>query len=190
MPNLNPISTKRGHEDKIGGLAWHPTATLSASPDALNFASGGGEGTVKLWSLTGQVACPWAGRTLTNRDKPLGTLTGHTNRVGRIAFHPSGAYLGSASFDGTWRLWDVETKQELLIQEGHSKEVYALAFQDDGALAASGYALTPSFGDGMMLTSSGFDAIGRVWDIRTGRTAMVLDGHVKEILTMDFAPNG
>jgi U4/U6 small nuclear ribonucleoprotein PRP4 len=37
---------------------------------------------------------------------------------------------------------------------------------------------------------SGFDAIGRVWDLRTGRTAMVLDGHVKEILAMDFAPNG
>lgn len=36
----------------------------------------------------------------------------------------------------------------------------------------------------------GFDAIGRVWDLRTGRTAMVLDGHVKEILAMDFAPNG
>ena len=41
-----------------------------------------------------------------------------------------------------------------------------------------------------LLTCSGFDAIGRVWDIRTGRTAMVLDGHVKEILSMDFAPNG
>lgn len=60
------------------------------------------------------------------------------NRVGRVGFHPSGAYLGSASFDGTWRLWDVESSKELLVQEGHSKEVYALAFQDDGALAASG----------------------------------------------------
>ena len=30
------------------------------------------------------------------------------------------------------------THKELLIQEGHSKEVYALAFQDDGALVASG----------------------------------------------------
>ena len=37
---------------------------------------------------------------------------------------------------------------------------------------------------------SGWDAIGRVWDLRTGRTAMVLDGHVREILALDFAPNG
>lgn len=37
-------------------------------------------------------------------DAPLTTLKGHSSRVCRIAFHPSGKYVGSASFDGTWRL--------------------------------------------------------------------------------------
>ena len=50
-------------------------------------------------------------------------------------------YVASASFDTTWRLWDVETTQELLLQEGHSKEVYSVEFQDDGALVASGSVL-------------------------------------------------
>lgn len=108
------------------------------------------------------------------RDTPLATLKGHTHQVRRVAFHPSGRYLGSASFDETWRLWDVETQAELQLQEGHSKEVYALAFQDDGALVGS----------------AGMDAIGRVWDLRTGRTAMVLDGHADKILALDFSPNG
>ena len=40
------------------------------------------------------------------------------------------------------------------------------------------------------LLPSGLDAIGRVWDTRTGRTAMVLDGHVQPILGLDFSPNG
>lgn len=71
-------------------------------------------------------------------DASLRTLSGHEGRVCRINFHPSGRYLGSASYDGTWRLWDVETSDELLLQEGHSKEVYAIAFQQDGALVASG----------------------------------------------------
>jgi len=62
----------------------------------------------------------------------------------------------------------------LLLQEGHSKEVYSVELQDDGALAASG----------------GLDAIGRVWDLRTGRTAMVLDGHVQAIFAISFSPNG
>ncbi|KAF3204203.1 hypothetical protein TWF679_009941 [Orbilia oligospora] len=34
------------------------------------------------------------------------------------------------------------------------------------------------------------DAIGRVWDLRTGRTIMILDGHIKEIHGLAFSPNG
>ena len=32
----------------------------------------------------------------------------------------------------------MKTSTELLLQEGHSKEVYSVEFQDDGALVASG----------------------------------------------------
>jgi U4/U6 small nuclear ribonucleoprotein PRP4 len=91
-----------------------------------------------------------------------------------VAFHPSGDYVASASFDTTWRLWDVNTAKELLLQEGHSKEVYSVEFQNDGALVASG----------------GLDAIGRIWDLRTGKTAMVLDGHIQAIFATAFSPNG
>lgn len=38
--------------------------------------------------------------------------------------------------------------------------------------------------------SSGLDAIGRVWDARTGRAVWVLDGHVKQITALDWSPNG
>lgn len=31
---------------------------------------------------------------------------------------------------------------------------------------------------------------GRVWDMRTGRSIMALQGHVQGILTMDFSPDG
>lgn len=75
---------------------------------------------------------------LLDSDRPLATLRGHVARVARTAWHPSGSYIASASFDGTWRLWDVASQSELLLQEGHSKEVYAVEFQDDGALVASG----------------------------------------------------
>lgn len=52
---LNEVSTKRGHTDKIGGAAWHPAATIGMGSDGLNFATGGGEGNVNLWSLDGYV---------------------------------------------------------------------------------------------------------------------------------------
>jgi U4/U6 small nuclear ribonucleoprotein PRP4 len=68
-------------------------------------------------------------------------MKGHQDRICRVAFHPSGNYVASASFDTTWRLWDINTSKEILLQEGHSREVYAVEFQDDGALAASAYAI-------------------------------------------------
>lgn len=76
--------------------------------------------------------------TETRSDAPLACLKGHQGRICRTVFHPSGDYVASASFDTSWRLWDVATQKELLLQEGHSKEVYSVEFQDDGALIASG----------------------------------------------------
>ncbi|CAG7847462.1 U4/U6 small nuclear ribonucleoprotein Prp4 AltName: Full=U4/U6 snRNP 60 kDa protein; AltName: Full=WD splicing factor Prp4 [Serendipita indica DSM 11827] len=160
IPGCDPLTTHRGHSDKIGGVAWHPSATLSLSPASANLVSGGGEGNVHLWSL--------------DNEMPLAVLEGHKARVARVCFHPSGNYVMSASFDGTWRLWDVNTTKELLSQPGHSKEVFAIACQVDGSLVAS----------------AGLDAFGRIWDLRTGRTAMILNGHVQPIYALDFSPNG
>ena len=42
------------------------------------------------------------------------------------------------SYDNSWRLWDLEAQEEILHQEGHSKPVYDIAFQKDGALAVTG----------------------------------------------------
>ncbi|KAL8791005.1 MAG: hypothetical protein Q9195_006079 [Heterodermia aff. obscurata] len=163
VPNLDAKTTLRGHTDRVGGISWYPTATLpdsTVSPTTVNLATSGGEGKIHLWSLSA--------------DTPLSTLTGHTDRVARIEFHPSGDYLASASSDTTWRLWDVTTTTELLLQEGHSREVYALAFHPDGSL----------------LASAGLDSIGRIWDLRTGRTVMILDGHIRAIHALDWAPDG
>jgi U4/U6 small nuclear ribonucleoprotein PRP4 len=108
-----------------------------------------------------------------------------------VAFHPSGDYVASASFDTTWRLWDVNTSKELMLQEGHSKEVFTVEFQDDGALIVSGFVSVLKFPTHLVLKYfSGLDAIGRVWDLRTGRTAMILDGHVQAIYSIAFSPNG
>lgn len=45
------------------------------------------------------------------------------------------------SYDHSWRLWDLETQEEILHQEGHSKAVHDLTFQCDGSLAATAYVL-------------------------------------------------
>ncbi|KAI0004679.1 WD40 repeat-like protein [Xylariaceae sp. FL0662B] len=167
IPSLDEKMTLRGHNSRVSGVSWFPGATLpenNVSPAAVNLASGGAEGRVYLWSL--------------NQDTPLSTLEGHSQRVCRVEFHPSGRYLASASEDTTWRLWDVETSNELLLQEGHSRGVFAVSFNTDGSL----------------LASAGLDSIGRVWDLRSGRTVMILDGHgdghIKPIHGVDWGSDG
>ena len=132
-----------GHSDRVGGVAWHPQATLSQSVDSVNLVSGAGDACVIVWSLNRFVypeASPhFIFSSPSHSETPISVLKGHQDRICRVAFHPSGNYVASASFDTTWRLWDINTSKEILLQEGHSREVYAVEFQDDGALAASAY---------------------------------------------------
>lgn len=167
IPSMTETMSFRGHTNKISGLSWFPGSTIpekGVSPDSVNLASGGAEGTVNLWSL--------------KKDTPLATLQGHSQRVCRVEFHPSGRYLASASEDTSWRLWDTETTAEVLLQEGHSRGVYAISFNTDGSL----------------LASAGLDSIGRIWDLRSGRTVMILDGHmdghIKPIHALDWSSDG
>eukprot|EP00951_Prasinocladus_malaysianus_P047961 scaffold653122_cov60-Prasinocladus_malaysianus.AAC.1 len=44
--------------------------------------------------------------------------------------------------------------------------------------------------DGSLAVSGGLDAIGRLWDLRTGRSIHVMKGHAKGILSCAFHPNG
>ncbi|WAR31486.1 PRP4-like protein [Mya arenaria] len=144
-----------GHNCNVGAIVFHPQATISLEDSACCMASCGQDGAVKLWNLVS--------------DEPVADIEGHAPyRVARLAYHPSG------SFDNSWRLWDLEAQEEILHQEGHSKPVYDISFQCDGALAVTG----------------GMDGYGRVWDLRTGRCVMFLEGHLKSVLAVDYAPDG
>ena len=155
VPSLEHRRTLRAHNVNADKVTWHPQATLSQDPHAVNLASCGVDGSVFLWALEGET------------EEPLHSLTGHApHRVASVAFHPAGTLLATACYDHSWRLWDLGAgggPEELLHQEGHSKGVHDVAFQGDGSLAAS----------------AGRDSFGRVWDLRTGRCIMFMEGHLK-----------
>jgi len=163
VPECKELVVFRGHQQNAGCAAFAPSAKLESLDDfggAPVLASCCSEGKVKLWSATS--------------DVPVADLEGHDARVSRLAFHPSGRFLGTCVYDHSWRLWDLERTEEVLHQEGHSKAVHCLSFQSDGSLAASG----------------GMDSFGRVWDLRTGQCIMFLEGHLKGVIGVDWAPDG
>lgn len=153
--------TLRGHTDRIQHAAWHPESGISQSTSAVNLVTGGADRGIRLWNMEKETAIAvWE--------------QAHEDRINKIAFHPSGNYLATTSFDTKWNFWDIEKGKCLLSQEGHSRPTYGIAFQCDGALVCT----------------AGLDAYARVWDIRIGKTVSILRGHVKQVLSVDWHPNG
>lgn len=157
----NERTVLQGHTERVSSLAFSPQPVSSR---CFLLASAAADNTARLWTIDCNdcsVQKTWV-------------LRGHTARVTSAEFHPSGKYLATASFDHTWRLWDVETRKELVVQEGHSKPLYKVSFQVDGSLAIS----------------AGADCGARLWDLRTGRSVASFLGHGKPILTVDCSPDG
>ncbi len=68
--------------------------------------------------------------------KEFGT---HSGRVEILTFSPDGNTLASACGDGTVKLWDVPTGEDLLTLEGHIGQAWVVRFSPDGkALATIG----------------------------------------------------
>lgn len=62
----------------------------------------------------------------------------HRSGVIAIALTPDGKTLATAGIDGTIKLWDYHTGEELLQLTSHKNEVHSLAFSPDGHYLVSG----------------------------------------------------
>jgi uncharacterized protein with WD repeat len=91
-----------------------------------------------------------------------------------VAFSPDGTRLATASQDGTARLWDGRTGQELLALRGHTAVVTSVAFSPDGT----------------RLATASLDGTARLWDARTGQELVVLKGHTGAVFSVCFSPDG
>ncbi|VEU24180.1 DEKNAAC105458 [Brettanomyces naardenensis] len=159
------------HSDKVSAVDWMPSGGM--------IATGGGDGRVVLTTLSAPVEPAAAKAPSTATSTTIFPSVSDSSPPGRITslqFHPSSPLLASASYDLTWRLFDVTKMTQLYYQEGHSKELTSLRIHPDGSL----------------LASAGLDAIARIWDLRTGRSIATLqnNGHIKAIHAMDWRPNG
>ena len=109
----------RGHSGPINTLSF------SSRKDLVILASGGQDGTIRLWDY--------------GQGTPIGeALVGHTDPVRRLAFNPeNGNWLASVGDDSRLILWDIETRQPVQQTELDAPGL-SLAFDSEGTLLAIG----------------------------------------------------
>lgn len=97
--------------------------------------------------------------------------------VESVTFTPDGKTLASGNFDGTIKLWDVESGRELRTLMGHFR----------GISSVRSVALNA---DGNTLASAGWDTTIKLWDIRSGKELTTLTGHSNSVSSVAFSSDG
>merc|ERR1719259_784932 len=112
----------KGHGGWVTAIATSPEVpdmVLSASRDK----------SIIMWSLT---------RDAENYGVMQKRLTGHGHYVQDVAISSDGQFALSGSWDGTLRLWDLNTGATTRRFVGHTKDVLSVAFSADNRQIMSG----------------------------------------------------
>uniref|UniRef100_A0A8C5GPD4 U3 small nucleolar RNA-associated protein 13 C-terminal domain-containing protein n=1 Tax=Gouania willdenowi TaxID=441366 RepID=A0A8C5GPD4_GOUWI len=116
-----------------------PVASMTFDPTSTLLATGGCDGTIKLWDVVKQYCTH--------------NLKGSSGVVHLVQFHPdiSRLQLFSSSLDCNVRVWDLQTSKCVHVLQNHYSAVTSLSFSQNGDT----------------MVSSGRDKICTVWDVHS-----------------------
>lgn len=148
-------------------LEGHTAQVLNATVtrDGSRIASGGADGTARIWDFDGTL---------------LATLPGHQGTVWSATFSPDGNTLVTTD-DAAVRVWDANCpgagdNQRCLIRElpGHTGRVFSAGFSPDGT----------------HLVTAGDDQTAIIWNAATGAQEQKLSGHASAVNSAQYSPDG
>ncbi|GAB4499274.1 MAG: hypothetical protein OHK0052_14040 [Anaerolineales bacterium] len=126
IASLQSVRKWVGHGSAVNALAFFPAGGL--------LLSGGSDGTLRVWDVTGK------------RNDALRVITAHTAPVWTVAISPDGGLLLSGGADGVVRRWEAVTGAPL------------------GSVSLPGWAYTVSFApNGTQIVAGGAESFLGVW---------------------------
>jgi len=196
--------TMKGH---VGWVCAIATGSLEA-PDTV--VSAGRDKSLISWNLT---------RDGENYGVPHRRMNGHSHYVQDVAISSDGQFALSGSWDGTLRLWDLQSGETSRRFVGHSKDVLSVAFSADNRQIVSGsrdktinlwntlgqlkYTLADDghqewvscvrFSPNLstpLVVSAGWDKLVKVWSLTTCKLRNNLVGHNGYVNTVTVSPDG
>jgi len=198
-------ATLKGHAGWVTAIAapidQQSNTLLSASRDK----------TVIVWNLD---------RSADEYGQAKRALKGHSHFVQDVVISSDGQYCLSGSWDGTLRLWDLNTGATTRRFIGHAKDVLSVAFSVDNRQIVSGsrdktiklwntlgeckYTIAEPEGHSEwvscvrfspmvaspMIVSGGWDKLVKVWNLTNCKLKCNLVGHTGYINTVTVSPDG
>src|SRR5262249_31937205 len=128
-------------------------------PTVKQFLAGLIEGAPELWLRPLHPALHSPGTSLVR------TLEGHSDQVSALAVSADGRHAVSASYDQTFKVWNLDAGRELRTLKNLKPALRRVAVTAEGRRAVS----------------ASDDRTLEVWDLESGRKLHTLEGHLESI---------